>query len=289
MRLEKLAEGWVMPVALLLTAGAATAGEFEVRPLDPAQGRVIRISGPAGADAARMDGRTVRLFPQAGGVALGLMPVPANQAPGEYTLEILTGGATRESVAVRVTDARFRRQNIVLSPQSSELKPAPGEMETARAFRETVSERRYWQEPFALPVAGCRTSPYGVQRFRNGKPTGDYHAGIDQRAAAGSPVRAVAAGVVRLAKAWNIHGNAVGIDHGQGVESIYLHLSRFAVAEGAQVARGDVIGYAGSTGRSTAPHLHWSVYVNGVPVDPSQWVGLSPCAAAPAKGRKRKR
>jgi murein DD-endopeptidase MepM/ murein hydrolase activator NlpD len=89
-------------------------------------------------------------------------------------------------------------------------------------------------------------------------------------------------------KAWNIHGNTVGIDHGQGVESIYLHLSRFAVAEGAQVARGDVIGYAGSTGRSTAPHLHWSVYVNGVPVDPAQWVSLKPCATVAAKGRKQR-
>lgn len=278
---------WVTPVALLLAVVTATAGEFVVRPLDPVQGRVIRISGPAGADAARLDGRTVRLFPQAGGGVLGLMPVPASQAPGAYTLEILVGGTTRESIGVRVVSARFRRQNIVLSPQIAELKPAPGEVETSRAFRETVSERRYWEEPFALPVAGCRTSPFGVQRFRNGKPTGDYHAGIDQRAAAGSPVRALAAGFVRLVKAWNIHGNTVGIDHGQGVESIYLHLSRFAVAEGAQVARGDVIGYAGSTGRSTAPHLHWSVYVNGVPVDPAQWVSLKPCVAAAAKGRKR--
>jgi murein DD-endopeptidase MepM/ murein hydrolase activator NlpD len=71
----------------------------------------------------------------------------------------------------------------------------------------------------------------------------------------------------------------VGIDHGQGLESMYLHLSRFAVAEGAAVKKGDVIGYSGSTGRSNAPHLHWSLYANGVPVNPLQWVGLKACPA----------
>ena len=79
---------------------------------------------------------------------------------------------------------------------------------------------------------------------------------------------------------FNIHGGTVAIDHGQGVGSLYLHLSRFAAREGARVAQGDVIGYAGSTGRSSAPHLHWSLYVNGVPVNPRQWLALKPCQAA---------
>jgi murein DD-endopeptidase MepM/ murein hydrolase activator NlpD len=92
-------------------------------------------------------------------------------------------------------------------------------------------------------------------------------------------VRAVADGVVKLVKTYNIHGGTVGVDHGQGLESMYLHLSRFAVAEGAAVHKGDVIGYSGSTGRSNAPHLHWSLYANGVPVNPLQWVRLGACGA----------
>jgi murein DD-endopeptidase MepM/ murein hydrolase activator NlpD len=216
------------------------------------------------------------------------MPVPAEEKPGTYTLEFLgKDGSVRQSTAIQIRDAHFRTQNIVLGKEIAELKPSPGEMETASAFRKSVSDERYWEEPFAAPVAGCMTSPFGVKRLRNGKPTGDYHAGIDQRAAAGSPVRAIASGVVKIVKSWNIHGNTVGIDHGQGVESMYLHLSRFAVAEGARVEKGQVIGYAGSTGRSTASHLHWSIYVNTVPVNPGQWVEFHACANnGPAPSRK---
>jgi lysostaphin len=73
------------------------------------------------------------------------------------------------------------------------------------------------------------------------------------------------------------------VDHGQGLESIYLHMSRLAVKEGDVVHQGGVVGYAGSTGRSTAPHLHWNLFANGVAVNPLQWVRLEPCAKAPAK------
>jgi lysostaphin len=78
----------------------------------------------------------------------------------------------------------------------------------------------------------------------------------------------------------------VGIDHGQCLESIYLHMSKLAVAEGAVVKKGDVVGYVGSTGRSTGPHLHWSIYVNGVPVNPRDWINIASCAAARKTGKK---
>jgi murein DD-endopeptidase MepM/ murein hydrolase activator NlpD len=82
---------------------------------------------------------------------------------------------------------------------------------------------------------------------------------------------------------FQLHGGTVGVDHGQGLVSIYLHMSGFAVKEGQAVRQGDVIGYIGSTGRSTAPHLHWSLYANGVAVSPLQWVKLKPCAVPAAK------
>ena len=108
-------------------------------------------------------------------------------------------------------------------------------------------------------MRGCMTSPFGVQRYLNGKPTGSAHAGIDQRSPAGTPIHAVDGGVVKIVREWNLHGRTVGIDHGQGLESIYLHMSKLAATEGATVKKGDVIGYVGSTGRSTAPHLHWTL------------------------------
>lgn len=259
----------------LLLLAALTASPSTVR-----QGGTIHVRSAEAAASARMNGRTVRMFAQPDGEWLGLMPVPAAEKPGPYQLELLDGaGKVLAAAPVAVRDARFPVQNVVMSKATTGLQPSAGEMETVAAFRNTVTDERHWQEPLAAPVPGCVVSPFGVQRWWNGKPTGNYHAGFDQRSQAGRPVHAVAAGVVRIVKQFNIHGGTVAVDHGQGLESIYLHLSKFAVAEGAAVKRGDVVGYVGSTGRSTAPHLHWSLYVNGVPVNPAQWLTLPPCRA----------
>jgi murein DD-endopeptidase MepM/ murein hydrolase activator NlpD len=266
--------------ALLLVCGVCCAETAR-------QGGVVKVHGPAAAVAARMGEKTVRLFPAAGGRAFGLMPVAIDAKPGEYKLELLDqAGAAVETVDVRVVDAHYRKQNVAMAESTAELKPSPGETETAAAFRNTVSDARYWEEPLARPVAGCMTSPFGVQRYVNGKRTGSAHSGLDLRSAAGTPIRAAAAGVVKIVKDWNLHGRTVGIDHGQGLETMYLHMSKPAVSEGQKVNQGDVIGYVGSTGRSTAPHLHWNIYANGWPVNPLEWVKVAPCAP---KGSAKKR
>ena len=266
-------------------ACAAAAQTIEV-PATIRQGSAMRAYAPAGAVSARMGERTIRLFPQTDGRSFGLMPVPVLMKPGEYRIEALdAAGAVLSSAAVRVLDAHFPKQNVVLAESVAELKATPDEVQDAAAFRNIVSDKRYWAEPLQAPLPGCRTSAFGVQRYVNGKPTDDYHAGIDQRGAAGTPIRAVADGVVKIVRDWKLHGKTVGIDHGQGLESMYLHMSRFAVTEGATVRKGAVIGYVGSTGRSTAPHLHWSLYANGVPVNPGDWVRVTPCGTGEPKKR----
>jgi murein DD-endopeptidase MepM/ murein hydrolase activator NlpD len=260
-------------------AASLAAAELEIVPRIVRQGETLRIRSAQAAESARMDGRSIRLYPQEDGSSFGLMPVPAGTAPGEYQVELIgSAGEVQGGATVTVRDARFPSQNIRIGKAVSELKPSPGEMETVAAFRKAVSDDKHWEEPLVKPVPGCMTSPFGVRRLHNGKPTGSYHTGLDQRGAAGRPVRATAAGVVRIARMFNVHGGTAGIDHGQGLSSIYLHLSKFAVKEGAAVVKGGVIGYVGSTGRSTAPHLHWSLYVNGVPVNPRQWLKVQPCA-----------
>ena len=251
------------------------------------QGEVLKLTEEAAS--ARMNGRTVRLFPQDGGGSLGLMPIPVEEKPGQYTIDWLDkSGAVLRSSPITVRDAHYAIQNIVIGKATAELKSSPGEQETTRAFRKHVSEIRYWQEPFEAPLAGCLTSRFGVRRFYNGKPTGDFHGGFDQRGAAGTPIHAIAAGVVKIVRQFNLQGGTVAIDHGQGLESMYLHQSKFAVSEGQTVQKGDVVGYVGSTGRATGPHLHWSIYANGVQVNPSQWVHVSPCEAAPPVKTRRK-
>ena len=111
------------------------------------------------------------------------------------------------------------------------------------------------------------TSGFGYRRdpFGGG---GEFHPGVDLAASAGSPVRATADGVVGRA-GWNGgYGQMIALEQGNGVETRYGHMSQLAVVPGQQVRRGEVIGYVGSTGRSTGAHLHYEVRVNGRPVDP---------------------
>ncbi len=254
--------------------------------LDARQGDVIRVQDPA-AVSARFAGRTIRLFPQPGGPRLGLMPVSAIEKPAQYQLDYLdASGAVIRSEPLTVRDARFPTQNISIAPSISTLKPAPGEQETVTAFRTAVSETRYWTEPFQLPVPGCKTSPFGVQRLHNGKPTGDYHAGYDQGGVTGEPIRAISGGAVRIARMFRLRGGTVAIDHGQGLGSIYMHMSKTAAVEGSIVKPGDIIGYVGATGRATGPHLHWTLYANGIPVNPGQWVKPPACPSQPKPVRR---
>ena len=261
-----------------LAASVASAQSFEATPNPVPQGGALHVHGGENATQARLDGRTIRLFPQKEGGSLGLMPIPALEKPGDYKLELLgKDGAIVQSIDIVVKDARFPKQNVALTQALLDLKSTPDEVDLTKAFRAEVLETRYWEEPLAVPIPGCLTSVFGAQRLYNGKPTGDYHGGLDQRGPAGQPIHAVASGVVKIARPLQLHGGTVGINHGQGLESMYMHMSKIVATEGATVQQGDVIGYVGSTGRSTAPHLHWSLYVNGVPVNPRQWVDLSPC------------
>ncbi|MCW5978559.1 MAG: M23 family metallopeptidase [Bryobacteraceae bacterium] len=268
-------------IALVHAAIAAAAGTCELARSQVRQGDVIRLTCDAQASSARLLDREFPLFIQADGKALGMLPVAAGTPPGPRTIAVRTGeGRLLETLSFQVVDARFPEQNVTLSKSTLELAPAPGETERLRAFRQLVTPERFWTEPFIVPVPGCMTSPFGVKRMHNGKPTGNYHGGVDQRSPAGRPIRAPAAGIVRLAGMFTVPGNFVGIDHGQGLTSSYAHMSEVAVSEGARVEQGDVLGYVGSTGRSSAPHLHWGLAAHGVNINPLQWVPLKPCAAA---------
>jgi murein DD-endopeptidase MepM/ murein hydrolase activator NlpD len=271
---------------VLLIAASAWAQSYSISPEIIRQGWTLQLHGEDAVRSARLMDRTVPMFPQGGG-SFGLMPIPVAMKPGEYKLEFLDDhGSVLHTSLVTIEDAHYRKQNIVIAKAISELKPSPGESETVNEFRHEVSSVRYWKEPLQFPVPGCMISPFGVQRLHNGKPTGDYHGGIDQRGAAGTPIHAIAEGTVKIVRPFNLRGGTVAIDHGQGFESIYLHMSKFAAKEGDHVRQGDIIGYIGSTGRATGPHLHWAMYVSGEPVNPSQWVHFTACPTAETRKPK---
>jgi murein DD-endopeptidase MepM/ murein hydrolase activator NlpD len=125
--------------------------------------------------------------------------------------------------------------------------------------------------PTLWPVIGRLTSSFGEREDPfNGE--GAFHAGIDIATAYGTPVRAPADGYVQMAGPANGYGREMILDHGQGITTVYGHLSGFAVTAGQQVKRGQVIGYVGSAGRSTGPHLHYEVRIRNTPVNPHKYL-----------------
>ncbi len=272
--------------ALVVTtfASPARAQQCTVIPASIPLGQTARLRCEVPAATARLNARTVRLFKQESGDWRGLMPVAVADTPGSYPIEFLAAdGATLASVKLTIRKTTFPSQNVTLAPQIEALHSTTEEMQTLTTFRDSVSDVKYWEDPLVPPLPGCVISPFGVKRLHNGKPTGEIHSGIDQRASDGTPIRAVAAGVVKIVQPFNVLGGTVAIDHGQGLETMYLHMSKLNVELGAHVNRGDIIGYVGATGRANGPHLHWVIYVNGVPQNPQQWVTLKSCVNAKKK------
>jgi murein DD-endopeptidase MepM/ murein hydrolase activator NlpD len=269
-------------------ASAADAQQCAVKPSSIPLGQTVRLRCEVPAATARLNGRTVRLFKQESGDWQGLMPVAVADTPGPYKVEFLAeDGTTLASASITIRKTIFPSQNVTLAPQIEALHSTTEEMQTLTTFRDSVSDVKYWQDPLVAPLPGCVISPFGVKRLHNGKATGEFHMGIDQRGAEGTPILAVAAGMVKIVQPFNVLGGTVAIDHGQGLETMYLHMSKLNVELGARLNKGDVIGYVGATGRANGPHLHWVVYVNGVPVNPQQWVSLKSCDAAKQKPKKK--
>jgi murein DD-endopeptidase MepM/ murein hydrolase activator NlpD len=260
--------------ALLL----ATMLSLGATPLTVKQGETLSLLEPTDSPVvtAQLNGRTIRLFSIEQGKE-GHMPLPVDAKPGPASVRLLDAeGNLIKTLDFTVLNARYPRQNITVSKKTKGLQPLPGEMEAIGALKTLVTDNRHWQPPFLSPTPDCQNSPFGVLRFHNGTFSGDFHKGVDLRSPQGRPVKATNAGVVKIAKFYRLHGGTVGVDHGHGFSSIYIHLSKINVKPGQTVDKGQTVGQVGATGFATGPHLHWGMYVNGLPVNPNQWVNSVP-------------
>ncbi|MGG6238708.1 M23 family metallopeptidase [Nodosilinea sp. AN01ver1] len=215
-------------------------------------------------------------FPISGNRFRALVPTSPLDPPGRMVIRVIGDGSDTRNLALGLKNRNFPTQRITLSPSQSDL-GTQHEFDRVAAFKNIVSPERYWNGAMQRPSSGRTSTQYGVRRYYNGVFAQDYyHRGLDYAAATGSPVTAPAAGRIaligRVADGFELHGNTIGIDHGQGVLSIMIHLSRIDVNEGDMVQPGQVIGAIGTTGASTGPHLHWGLYVNGICVDPVPWM-----------------
>ncbi len=217
-----------------------------------------------------------------------LAGVNLETAPGSYSLE-LTGEtaagkmpSTKISFTRKFTVARgkYPKIQVKLNVESKFTEPTPEQQkeieegqQVKKDYLNRVTPEREWSGPFTAPAEAEISDVFGSERIFNGK-TSSPHLGLDFRVPSGTPVAAMNDGTVLLARPLYFEGNFVVLDHGQGLLTLYLHLSEFKVKEGDQVKRGQVVGLSGGTGRATGPHLHVAVRWQGTYLDPASLLRL---------------
>ena len=207
----------------------------------------------------------------------GLAGIPLTAAPGSYDLRITETFATGRTVElvrkIRITNAPYPKITVRVAkkytePSADQLAAISADKSMKGNIFGTVSERRLWAGGFVPPVSDPVSDIFGTARVFNDQVQ-SRHQGLDFAAPPGTAVHAINSGVVILARPMFFEGNCVVIDHGQGLLSLYLHLSAFKVREGDQVRSGETIALSGGTGRATGPHLHLALRWQGVYVSPA--------------------
>jgi len=270
-------------LAVLCLPLAATA---ELPQSSPVPGGIAIIAiGPDSAPAPLVQFQNQRvLVVRANGMWQAVVGLPLSLEAGEQQLDISERGAVRR-IAFQVQSKQYETQYLTLAnkrqvdPTAEDMKRITRELALSDHAFSTWSEVLPDDLRFDLPAHGRFSSSFGLRRFFNNQAR-QPHSGLDIAAPEGTPVLAPAAGTVLDTGNYFFNGNTIFIDHGQGLISMYNHLSRISVKKGARVARGQRIGAVGKTGRVTGAHLHWTVSLNNARVDPMLF--LSPAAQAGA-------
>lgn len=234
---------------------------------------VIDLGDGAQAPAARYQGKPVLTVKEEGRRWIAIVGIPLTTKPGRQTLEV--AGQPRH---FQVGPREYRAQHITLknqrqvNPNPEDLKRIERELAEQNAAYRQFSARQPSNLLFDRPVNGPLSSPFGLRRFFNGEER-NPHSGLDFAASTGTPIKAPAAGKVILVGDYFFNGRTVFVDHGQGLISMFCHLSAVDVKLGDELARGAVLGKVGATGRATGPHLHWNVSLNDARVDPAIFIG----------------
>jgi hypothetical protein len=279
--LKTLLVTWLSAVAFWLVVPTPVAAIDYVLPARPvAQGEVARIVLQGVAPGSEVKGfwlgKPLPFFQTAQGEFVSLVGVDLKLAPGDHELEIqvFPPGASpiRRHDNLRVVSKDYGVERLQLPKNmvtldAATLKRVRREQARFSALWNKQSPHRHWTKPFALPVPGKHLSPFGLRRIINDEPRSP-HSGLDLRAGLGEPVEASNSGRIALVGEFFFSGNAVVIDHGLGVYTMYFHLSQLKVSQGDRVERGSVIGLAGETGRASGPHLHWGARLGGARIDP---------------------
>ncbi|MEA2080341.1 MAG: peptidoglycan DD-metalloendopeptidase family protein, partial [Pseudomonadota bacterium] len=270
-------------VAALVFFAEALAIELPEETSVPGGVALIELPASAARPSAAFNGKPVMVLAN-GSAYTAVVGLPLSTKPGVHTLTIKNASGKDSNRRFSVTDKTYQSQHITIKNKRM-VNPEKRDMERiGREQRQIKKALASWNKRspetllFLLPVEGPVSSPFGLRRFFN-EQARRPHSGLDLAAAEGTPIKAPASGRIADTGDFFFNGNTVFIDHGQGLVTMYCHMSRIDVEPGQQVAAGEVIGAVGKTGRVTGAHLHWGVSLNDARVDPMLFLKRLPPAA----------
>lgn len=238
-------------------------------------GIAVLATGTQAAAAEFRDDRVMLAEYQ--GTQYAIVGIPLDAKPGnhEVALKAADGGTT--ALSFSIVDKQYVEQRLTIT---NERQVNPNSEDMVRINRESAEMNQAfasWDETLEpvmqmrAPTEGPRSSSFGLRRFFNDQPRAP-HSGMDIAAPEGTPIYAPAPGVIRATGNYFFNGNTIILDHGHGLITLYCHMNTIDVTPGTRVEVGEQIGKVGQTGRVTGPHLHWSINLNNVRVDPALFI-----------------
>jgi murein DD-endopeptidase MepM/ murein hydrolase activator NlpD len=266
----------VSPLLAHAGSGASPAVVILPKKIGPGDIATVSMKKTAGPVTGSFNGKQLHFNPQKN-IYKAVIGIDLNLEPGKYPLEVMSNGR-KLLRKISIVKKKYPLQRltlpedmVVLSPEN-EARVERDQQKTAALW--PVDSLRIWSGRFINPLPGKKIgTSFGVRRVINDIPK-NPHSGVDVDADEGDPVRAPNDGVVVLVDDQFYSGKSLVIDHGQGIYTMFFHLSKINARYGQAVMKGDVIALVGSTGRSTGAHLHWGVRVQGARVDPMELIKL---------------
>ena len=267
---------WIryLSAACLLYLSPAQALQLPENHPVPGGVAVVTLNGYDSTAKAFYNNKPIMLIPGKQDTFTALVGLPLATKPGRHELIVKDQAGNTEKVSFRVTTRNYERQYITLknkrmvNPEKRDMVRIGKEQQRIRKALASWSPKIPETLQLMLPVNGPVSSTFGLRRFFNDQPR-KPHSGLDLAAPEGTPIKAPASGRVIDTGKFFFNGNTIFIDHGQGLVTMYCHLSHIDVKPGQPVSRGDIIGTVGKTGRVTGAHLHWSVSLNDARIDPA--------------------
>ena len=275
-------------ISLIFTISTLLSFNFEASDTNIANGRTSLFEFPKEKNvtykSVKLDKKSFNIYqnPLDPTKMYSLLPISYYAKPSTKKIKITytENGKTKiKSVVVQIKDGNYKKERIQVTKSKVNPKGKEANERINKEYHEamniyaTSTKKNHLNSAFVLPMESFITSDFGKARVYNDTLKG-YHSGTDFRAKVGTPIISSNDGVVVLVKDRFYSGGTVIIDHGQGIYTCYYHMSKFLVKKNQKVQKHDVIGLSGKSGRVTGPHLHFSVRVGGVQVDPLQFVKL---------------